>query len=93
MVESFVSIESRIGLDQETVYDITKAWWAGVESQRENSPWLAQIKLEGAFDGMATPLHAGAIKYYQEIGMEIPEKLVPAECAYGNDGMVTCSAN
>ena len=93
MVESFVSIESRVGLEQETVYELTKAWWAGVESQRENSPWLAQITLEGAFEGMAAPLHAGAVQYYQEIGMEIPEKLIPEECLAGDDGMLTCLSN
>ncbi len=93
MVESFVSIESRVGMPQEAIYELTKAWWAGVETQRENAPWLAQITLEGAFDGMIAPLHAGAVQYYQEVGMEIPERLIPEECLAGDDGMLTCLSN
>ena len=92
-IESLVSIETHNELPTDLAYRLTKAWWEGVEAQRDTSPWLEQIVLEDAFIGMATPLHAGAIQYYQEVGMEIPEQLLPPECAYGNDGMVACAAD
>lgn len=90
MLEPLVNIETNVALDKETIYNITKAWWAGVESQRDNSPWLAQITLDDAVIGMAKPLHAGAIQYYQEIGLTIPERLIPEECLAGDDGIITC---
>ena len=92
MLEPLVGVETNVQLDQETVYNITKAWWAGAEAQRENAPWLSEITLENAFIGMAAPLHAGAIQFYQEQGMEIPDRLVPEECLRGDDGMLTCLA-
>jgi len=93
MLEPLVNVETNVALDQETIYNITKAWWAGVEEQRENAPWLGQITLEDAFIGMAKPLHAGAVQFYQEEGLSIPERLVPEECLAGDDGMLTCLSN
>jgi len=93
MLESLVNVETNVALDQETVYNITKAWWAGVEAQRDNSPWLSQIVLEDAYAGMEKPLHAGAVQFYQEMGMTIPERLIPEECLAGDDGILTCLSN
>ncbi len=64
-------------LDEETVYKITKTIY-------ENLPFLNNIhaatkamSLEKAFAGMPLPLHPGAVKYYQEVGITIPERLLP----------------
>ena len=57
------------GVSTDTVYKMTKALW-------ENLPALAAahaagkaIKKETAVKGMPVPLHAGAEKYYKEIGL------------------------
>jgi len=64
-------------LDEETVYKITKTIF-------ENLPFLNNIHaatkamaLEKAIAGMPMPLHPGAVKYYQEVGVKIPAKLMP----------------
>jgi hypothetical protein len=35
--------------------------------------------MEIAIDGLGAPLHLGAIRYYREIGLEIPERLLITE--------------
>jgi hypothetical protein len=34
------------------------------------------MRLEIATDGLGAPLHPGAIRYYREVGLEIPERLI-----------------
>jgi hypothetical protein len=70
---------ARPELDEETAYQMTKAV---VEDNQLQA---------GAFAGLlgsdipkltmelsATPLHPGAVRYYEEIGIEIPDRLRPA---------------
>jgi hypothetical protein len=33
--------------------------------------------LETAFAGFNVPLHEGAIRYYKELGMDVPESVMP----------------
>jgi hypothetical protein len=42
--------------------------------------------MEIAIDGLGAPLHQGAIRYYREIGLDIPPRLllVEAEDGVGN---------
>ena len=58
-------------LDDDTVYGITRALWH--PSTRllltNGHPRGAEIALERALDGMAVPLHAGAVRYYNEAGL------------------------
>ena len=37
------------------------------------------MRLEIAIDGLGAPLHPGAIRYYREVGLEIPERLILEE--------------
>jgi len=37
------------------------------------------VTLERALDGIATPLHPGAVKFYREKGFNIPEEIIPPE--------------
>ena len=63
-------------LSEETVYLITKTIY-------ENLPFLHNIhkatkamSLDRAISGLPVPLHPGALKYYQEQGIEIPAELM-----------------
>lgn len=63
-------------LSEETVYLITKTIY-------ENLPFLGNIhkatramKIQKAIKGLPVPLHPGAVKYYREVGMEIPKALL-----------------
>ena len=49
----------------------------------ENLATLQQIhgatkdmNLEIAFEGLGAPLHNGALRYYQEVGLEVPPRLI-----------------
>lgn len=66
----------RADIDEEAVYLITKTIY-------ENLPFLnaihkatKAIKPEKALAGLPMPLHPGAIKYYKEIGLTVPENLI-----------------
>lgn len=67
----------RADIDEDAVYMITKTIY-------ENLPFLNAIhkatkvmSLEKALAGLPMPLHPGAAKYFQEVGLEIPARLMP----------------
>ena len=37
------------------------------------------MRLEIAIEGLGAPLHPGAIRYYREVGLEIPARLLLEE--------------
>ncbi|NBC33450.1 MAG: TAXI family TRAP transporter solute-binding subunit [Alphaproteobacteria bacterium] len=64
-------------VDEEAVYQITRAIY-------ENLPFLHNIhaattamSLDGALAGLPLPLHPGALRYYEEAGIDIPDRLRP----------------
>lgn len=66
----------RADVDEDAVYQITKTIY-------ENLPFLNAIHgatkamaIEKAIAGLPMPLHPGAAKYYQEVGIEIPDRLL-----------------
>jgi TRAP transporter TAXI family solute receptor len=66
----------RADVDAEVVYLITKTIY-------ENLPFLHNIhrattamNLENALSGLPMPLHPGAQRYFQEQGLEVPEKMI-----------------
>lgn len=67
---------ARADVDEDAVYQITKTIY-------ENLPFLNAIHgatkamaIEKAIAGLPMPLHPGAAKYYQEVGIEIPDRLL-----------------
>ncbi len=69
-------LAARADLDEEAVYLITKTIY-------ENLPFLNAIHkatkvmdVQKALAGLPMPLHPGALKYYQEVGLTIPEHLI-----------------
>lgn len=66
----------RADVDEDAVYQITKTIY-------ENLPFLNAIHgatkamaIEKAIAGLPMPLHPGAAKYYQEVGIKIPARLI-----------------
>ncbi len=66
----------RADVDEEAVYQITKTLY-------ENLPFLNAIhkattamSADKALAGLPMPLHPGAMRYYKEIGITIPENLI-----------------
>jgi len=67
----------RDDIPEEEVYQITKTLWENLAALREIHKATRGVSLETALTGIGAPLHPGAARYYREIGIEIPEALVP----------------
>jgi TRAP transporter TAXI family solute receptor len=64
---------------EQEVYDMVKAVWENREDWKDVHAVAKDITLEVALEGIPTPLHAGAVKYYKEKGITIPDQLLPPE--------------
>jgi len=64
---------------EETVYQITRTIYENLPFLRNIHNATSAMSLERAIAGLPVPLHPGAMRYYQEQGIEIPERLMPAE--------------
>ncbi|QIE56609.1 TAXI family TRAP transporter solute-binding subunit [Pikeienuella piscinae] len=78
-VGSQAGLATHIGVDEEVVYQLTKAIFENLDEFHANAAWLSQITPETVFTSMNFPLHAGAYRYFHEIGLEVPEELIPPE--------------
>jgi len=52
----------------EVVYNVVKTVFENLDRFREAHPAFASLKPEGMLQGLSAPLHAGAVRYYQEKG-------------------------
>ena len=59
-------------LDEELVYNITKAIFENLEELKPVHDKAKLIALEKALDGASITIHSGAAKYYTEKGMKVP---------------------
>ena len=64
-------------MDEELAYQITKVIFERVEDLRAIHPAANDTTVEFTMSSTPIPLHPGAIRYYEEIGAEIPEALRP----------------
>ncbi|MEK4532894.1 TAXI family TRAP transporter solute-binding subunit [Solibacillus sp. FSL K6-1554] len=68
-------------MDADLVYKLTKAIYENLDKVHQIHNSATEIQLESALNGLPTPLHIGAYKYFVEAGLDIPEHLVPPEAA------------
>jgi len=66
-------------MSESEVYQILKAIWDNPDMWKGAHAKMEDVNLETALLGMQIPLHLGAVKFYQEQGMDIPDKLLPPE--------------
>lgn len=71
----FVSVHQ--DMDEQTAYDLTKAMFENLDDAHSVSPGLTPLTIDNAFMSLAAPLHPGAARYYEEVGISIPENLLP----------------
>lgn len=65
-----VGIGVRADLDEETVYQVTRAFWENIEQISSEAPWVAAIDIEFAVSNLgAMTIHPGAARYYREVGV------------------------
>jgi hypothetical protein len=74
-VGSTVGLTARMDLPEETVYKITKAIWEYLPEAKKTAPFLKVITLDQLKKASNMPLHPGALRYYKEIGLELPQSM------------------
>ncbi len=78
-VGSWVGLAVTHQLDDDVVYDLTRAIFENLDDFHESAEWMRAVTPETALAEMNVPLHAGALRYFREIGVEVPDNLVPPE--------------
>lgn len=61
-------------VDEDTIYEITKYLFEKTDEITASHVRGEDITLDTALDGVSTPLHKGSIKYFEEVGVEVPEE-------------------
>jgi TRAP transporter TAXI family solute receptor len=59
--------------DEEMIYEMTKAFFAGVEEMGASAPWLKAINPDAAVADLNMPLHPGSLRALEELGVTIPD--------------------
>ena len=67
---------TREDIPEEVVYRITKVIWENLATLQEIHGAANDMRPQIAIDGLGAPLHAGALRYYREVGLEIPNRLL-----------------
>jgi TRAP transporter TAXI family solute receptor len=56
----------------EVVYEVTKTAFENAEKFPQYYPAFAELRSGDILEGLAAPLHPGALKYFQEAGISVP---------------------
>lgn len=68
-----------VDVPEETVYQITKTIYENLAFLHNIHAATKNMSLERAIAGLPVPLHPGAARYFEEQGIEIPERLRAAQ--------------
>src|SRR5699024_1329028 len=61
-------------MEEDQVYDIVKSTWDNWEEIVDNIPAAGSVSIDDASD-LQGVMHTGALRYYEEENIEIPEEL------------------
>ena len=61
-------------MDADTAYQLTKTFWEQKAAMEKNNAWWKAVTPEG-LKTLGAKLHPGALKYYTEAGISIPDNL------------------
>lgn len=70
-------IGTNAGVADDVVYNATKAFWENLDEVHATAFFLKDVTPETAFTSVNVPLHPGAVRYYDEAGIPIPDELRP----------------
>lgn len=62
-------------MDEELAYNIVRMMYENVQELIDVHPAANSTTVEFSMDATPIPLHAGALRYYEEIGADIPDRL------------------
>lgn len=61
-------------MDEATAYQVTCRYWKGLADMAKSDPWWKGVG-PALLDNVTVKLHPGALKYYAEAGIAIPDRL------------------
>ena len=67
---------ARDDVPEEIVYNLTKLLWENLPVLQEIHAATNSMSIELALQGIPLPLHRGALRYYEEQGIDIPKHLL-----------------
>lgn len=77
-IGAWQAMYTRADLDEDLVYMLTKTVFEHLDLLESTHPGGFTTRLENIGE-QPVPLHMGAYRYYQEMGIEVPEELLPPE--------------
>ncbi|RXT07218.1 TAXI family TRAP transporter solute-binding subunit [Ammoniphilus sp. CFH 90114] len=66
----------RADLDEDVVYSMIKSVYDNKEQLAASFKGASKMKPEEGLNGVTLPLHPGAVKYFKEQGLQIPDSLI-----------------
>jgi len=70
-------IGTNVGVADDVVYNATKSFWDNLDEVHATAFFLQDVTPDTAFTSVNVPLHPGAVRYYDEAGISIPDELRP----------------
>lgn len=70
-------VGTHAGVSDDVVYNATKAFWENLDEVHATAFFLKDVTKESAFTSVNVPLHPGAVRYYDEAGITVPDELRP----------------
>ena len=64
-------------MSEDLAYEITKAMFENIADLQAVHPAANQTTVDFTLDATPIPLHPGAIRYYEEAGADVPDRLRP----------------
>lgn len=77
--EDVTSLRVTVGIvtnetaDEEMIYAMTKTFFEGVAEMSDSAPWLKVVSPDAAVADLNLPLHPGALRALEEMGVDIPD--------------------
>lgn len=70
-------VGTHAGVSDDVVYAATKAFWENLDEVHATAFFLKDVTRDSAFTSVNVPLHPGAVRYYDEASIAIPDALRP----------------
>lgn len=71
---NFLAVNADV--DENHVYLLTKTLYENLPFLQAIHPATKAMNIDAAIGGLPVPLHPGAARYYQEVGLDIPDRLI-----------------
>jgi uncharacterized protein len=82
-VQTVASWQGQVGalkdVPADVIYTFLKAYFDALPEVAKTHKSLGLVTVENSASEAILPLHAGAVRFYREKGMKIPDRLIPAE--------------